>query len=604
MKFSFVLSCALLIGSIGNAANHDSQKQLMVKSACRCEPNQECYPKEADWLALESGLSQKLIQPVSPMVPCQLDAKSVACQKALQTVHNPFLLEDDPGAAQSQGWFKAWELKPSTHVIVAKSTSDVAKAVNFARIHNLKLVIKNTGHDYLGRSTAPNSLMIWTHEMRGISFNKHFIPKGCDAQSPSYNAINVNAGTRWVELYKEATLDKHVYVQGGGCTTVGAAGGFTLGGGMGLFSKKYGTGAAGLLEAEVVLANGTTIIANECQNSDLFWGLRGGGGGTFGVVTKMTYKVHPLTNQSGLIQGSIKAKNDASYKILLKKFLAFYDKKMNNEHWGDIFSFNSDNSIQFYMFFQGVSGQEAQAAWDEMGEWLINHKSEYAVNTNTMLIPPEQMWDANFWEKNNPNFIQLNPSQSGIPGAYWYTMNNSELFRYWYSYQSWWIPQSLFKESRIDKLAETVFLASRLINVEFHTFKGLAGASKDAIEFTQATSTNPAIFNASGIIIISSGNNQVYPGVANKDLDHKEAEIVSHKIIKAIQYFMQLAPQSGAYLNEADYFQKDWQRVFWGDNYSRLLKIKKKYDPQGLFYCHHCVGSEFWDAAGMCRVRA
>lgn len=55
-----------------------------------------------------------------------------------------------------------------------------------------------------------------------------------------------------------------------------------------------------------------------------------------------------------------------------------------------------------------------------------------------------------------------------------------------------------------------------------------------------------------------------------------------------------LAPDAGTYANEADYFQKNWQQVFWGSNYSKLLKIKNKYDPNGLFYCHHCVGSEYW----------
>ena len=47
--------------------------------------------------------------------------------------------------------------------------------------------------------------------------------------------------------------------------------------------------------------------------------------------------------------------------------------------------------------------------------------------------------------------------------------------------------------------------------------------------------------------------------------------------------------------------KKNWQQVFWGDNYNRLLKIKNKYDPNGLFYCHHCVGSEYWQEGGMCR---
>ena len=60
-------------------------------------------------------------------------------------------------------------------------------------------------------------------------------------------------------------------------------------------------------------------------------------------------------------------------------------------------------------------------------------------------------------------------------------------------------------------------------------------------------------------------------------------------------------PDSGSYVNETDYFEPDWQRSFWGENYAALLRLKRKYDPDGLFFCHHCVGSEQWSADGMCR---
>jgi len=60
-------------------------------------------------------------------------------------------------------------------------------------------------------------------------------------------------------------------------------------------------------------------------------------------------------------------------------------------------------------------------------------------------------------------------------------------------------------------------------------------------------------------------------------------------------------PGSGAYGNEADFFEEDWQRSFWGVNYPRLLAIKRMYDPMGLFHCHHGVWSEGWSADGMTR---
>jgi hypothetical protein len=62
------------------------------------------------------------------------------------------------------------------------------------------------------------------------------------------------------------------------------------------------------------------------------------------------------------------------------------------------------------------------------------------------------------------------------------------------------------------------------------------------------------------------------------------------------------APDTGAYVNECDYFQPNWQRAFWGPNHARLARIKRRYDPDGLFYVHHGVGSEAWSADGFTRA--
>src|SRR6266567_8885374 len=96
-----------------------------------------------------------------------------------------------------------------------------------------------------------------------------------------------------MQAYDAVTTKAGRYVQGGGCTTVGVAG-LVQSGGFGSFSKNYGTAAASLLEAEVVTADGKVRIANACTNSDLFWALKGGGGGSFAVVSKMTLRVHDL----------------------------------------------------------------------------------------------------------------------------------------------------------------------------------------------------------------------------------------------------------------------------------------------------------------------
>ena len=81
----------------------------------------------------------------------------------------------------------------------------------------------------------------------------------------------------------------------------------------------------------------------------------------------------------------------------------------------------------------------------------------------------------------------------------------------------------------------------------------------------------------------------------------EECELV-REFYKAVRKFREDTPGAGAYFNEADFFEDNWQDAFWGmENYARLLEIKNKWDPEQLFYCHNCVGAEFWEEGGMCQ---
>src|SRR5262252_6519707 len=312
-----IVSCLLLLAALANGgctANRAAQEA--GAPVCRCMPNQPCWPSQSDWQSFSASLRGKLVQPQSPLAPCRTDAAGAVCAAAISDSKNPFYLQDQAGGTESAGWLGAWDAAPSAYAVAAENAADVAAAVNFARDHRLRLVIKGAGHDYLGRSSAPDSLLVWTHQMRTVSLDDAFIPRGCPATMAS-PAVIVEAGTRWIEAYQEVTVKHGRYVQGGGCTTVGAAGGFTQGGGFGSWSKKFGIAAASMLEAEVVTADGRLLVANGCQNQDLFWALRGGGGGTFGAVTRVTLATHPLPDWFGGIDGAIEAKSDASFRELI-----------------------------------------------------------------------------------------------------------------------------------------------------------------------------------------------------------------------------------------------------------------------------------------------
>jgi FAD/FMN-containing dehydrogenase len=569
--------------------------------SCRCLPSQPCWPSEKDWHQLKIKLKGKLVKPKLGIADCYTDANSQECSNALKDIKNPFYLESIPGGLQSQGMLNAWDGKASNYAIEAENTQDVIEGINFARNHNLRLVIKGTGHDYLGRSSAPDSLLIWTHKMRDITLQDHFIAQGC-GKNTATPAVTVGAGTRWIETYQKVTTQHHRYVQGGGCTSVGAAGGFTQGGGFGSFSKQFGTGAGGILEVELVTADGKKVIANACQNTDLFWAVRGGGAGTYGVVTKMTLLTHDLPQNFGVYKGTITANNDDSYKKLIKKIALFFREHLNNPNWGEQITFTPNNQVEMALVFQGLTKRDVARLWAPFQDWLSAHPTEFKQQISLIEIPGNKLFDYHYLKKHHPTFITLDDRKNAPKGQFWWASNSIEIYRYWYAYRSWWLDKTVFDDQHLDTFVSHLFQASRFARVGFHINKGLSGASPEAIQRSSQTSMNPSVYQSPALVIIADGTNQQFMGIKNHAVNTTTAETSKHRIDKAMALIMSLSPNSGAYVNEADFFQKNWQQAFWGKHYKKLLALKKHYDPQGLFYCHHCVGSEYWTENGMCRI--
>ena len=131
--------------------------------------------------------------------------------------------------------------------------------------------------------------------MKDVVYHEDFVPAGCSETEPT-RAMQALGGDQWVSVYREADRQK-VNVVGGNAQSVGAAGGYSLGGGHSSMSPAYGLAVDNILEVDIVLADGTLVTANKCQNQDLFWATKGGGGGTFGIVTRMMHQAHdPFDN--------------------------------------------------------------------------------------------------------------------------------------------------------------------------------------------------------------------------------------------------------------------------------------------------------------------
>ncbi len=339
----------------------------------RVRPGEPGWPSEAKWQELGAKVGGQLTAVRSPLEACK-GADAATCDAVFKQFKNPYFIRDNVALTQTTGWVEAWTSSPSAYAVDARNAADVAAAVNFARENKLRLVVRGGGHSYHGTSNAADSLLVRTRPMDSIEMHDAFVAQGCsDAAQP---AVSLGAGNIWLKAYAAVTKAGR-YVQGGGCCTVGVAG-LIQSGGFGSFSKNFGLAAASLLEAEIVTADGQIRIANACTNPDLFWGLKGGGGGSLGVVTRLTLKTHTLPNFLGGAFGNIKASSPEAYKRLIAQFMTFYRDKLFNPHWGELVRFRRDNVLDIEMVFQGLDLATAQATWKPFIDWVAASPNDYA----------------------------------------------------------------------------------------------------------------------------------------------------------------------------------------------------------------------------------
>ena len=553
----------------------------------RCRPADPGWPSKAAWDALNRSTGGNLMRVSSPLSACETAPGSSACDAAFASLRNPYFIGGQPGATQTLGWVDAWRSSPSAYAVAARDAQDVAAAVNFARERNLRLVVKGGGHSYLGTSNAPDSLLIWTRHMNEVSLGN--------------DSVTLGAGCIWMHAYEAVTTKAGRYVQGGGCTTVGVAG-LIQSGGFGSFSKHYGTAASGLLEAEVVTADGSIRIANATSNPDLFWALKGGGGGSFGVVTKVTLAVRDAPDWFGVASFQVKASSDAAYKTLLAHFVDFYREHLFDDRWGEQAEMRPDNTLSISMVSCGLSAADANALWKPFLDWLQARPGDYTLAGPPIIVsgPPRIWWDADFLQKHFPGVVVPNGVPGARPGEFWWSGDADQVGQYLNAYESLWLPASLLEDSA--RLGDAFFAASRSYGFSLHFNKGLAGAPDEAIGRARDTATNPSVLDAFALAISASSQPPSYPGIAGHEPDVAKGRLRARAIHAGMDELRALAPDGGSYLSESDFFDADWKRAYWGSNYARLAKVKAAYDPDGLFFVHHGVGSEQWSADGFTRL--
>ena len=561
----------------------------------RVRPGDAGWPSSAAWNGLKAAVNGNLIAPADLFADCERG--STNCADAMREIGNPFFIGDQAGGTQVSGWLNAWSPKASAYAVAAQSPADVVAAVNFSRTHRLRLAVKGGGHSYQGTSNAPDSLLIWTRPMHAIALHEAFTPEA--SREAPVPAVTIEAGAMWADAYDAVTTKAHRYVQGGGCMTVGVAG-LIQSGGFGSFSKRYGTAASNLLEAEIVTADGRLRTVNAARDPELFWGLKGGGGGGLGVVTKVTLRTHDLPARFGFVECKIVARTPADFRRLLARFVDFYVGNLFNPHWGEGITFG-ENILDIGMTSQGLNTEEARAVWKPFLDWVAQDEAFSAtprINTSNAF----GYWDVRAMRNAGSHAVMFDDRPGANPAHGWWNGDEEQVGMFLYGYDSLWLPQSLLEAGSRPRLADALFEASRWMVIRLHFNKGLAGGAPDAIAQSRDTATNPKMADAFCLAIIAAGGAPRYPGLKAPG-DATKAASDAQNVDRATAILRAVAPDAGSYVSESNFFNADWQREFWGGNYERLAAVKAKYDPDGLFTVHHGVGSENWSDDGFTRIR-
>ncbi|KDQ13500.1 hypothetical protein BOTBODRAFT_369409 [Botryobasidium botryosum FD-172 SS1] len=561
---SLAISIIFFVGAIATPSRYPHH----------CAAGDSCWPSAISWAELNSTLHGRLVRSLPPAAPCHVpyyDAEACAAVQANWSQEN--WRSDQPGAYQDTAWENGdgpcyvdgpknvtcqQGLVPY-YTAAVQSLEDIQVAVDFARDNSLRTRIKGAAHDYLGKSSGKGSFAIQTIHMKGITFEDNFVPAACDV--PAQKAVTVAAGEHFYDLYKAA--DAHgVVVVGGGCSGVGAAGGWPLGGGHSLLSPQYGLGVDNVLQFTVVTADGKSRTVNECENSDLFWAMRGGGGG-FAVTTSVTYKTHPAIENTTVVLLSLNTTKDA-FAPAMSEYLAFQPTASDANFSAYTLVLSTPPlgmQIQAMYLLPNSDGdiERANATFAPLFRYAEAHAEAGDVAVSTEIVVMKSELDI---------YEQLLPQDpQGVA-----SILGSRLF-----------PRSAFEDAqKSPQLAE--FLGGLTATPNSIVMLLLVAGGKVNVPAPDAMGVNPSWRNALAHVLIYDG------WLSNTSIPDRNK--IREGLTEKTQELAQFVPGMGAYLNEADINEPEWQKTFWGDNYARLLDIKTRYDPTGVLTCGKCVGDD------------
>ncbi|PSN68612.1 FAD/FMN-containing protein [Corynespora cassiicola Philippines] len=526
----------------------------------RCTAHDPCWPSMQEWNLFNESITGQLISSRPPAHIChgvEYDEHLCATAKANWTSSDWRTAQ--PGAYSAI----VWELGPeqcfinssisspceqglvADMTVNASSVQDIQKAIRFAAEKDLYLVIKNTGHDHLGRSSGDGAFAIWTHNMKGREWHDGFVPQNAPLNAEGVKAVTLQAGEQWLDVYRDADSQGRIVV-GGSARTVGAAGGWFTGGGHSPWSHFYGMGADNVLEVNVVTATGETKTLNEFTDSEHFWAIRGGGGNSWGVVTSVTYKTHPNPTHIKTIAAQYNTNDSLAQRKVLRQIfkaipvmtdLGYTGYATLGAPIGLIFlQPNGTNStayeaVKLLQNAGNVTGVETVAGGFDFPSW-IEYCNAFLQDPNiaTNVIDPSRLLTSEVLQDRTDDLLRL-----------------------------------------IDDFPD--------LAAGFNFIGKVDSRSRDSTAVHSIWKDSRAVF--------SMGTNWSDDAPETEKRHKKERGIEASKRMAEI-----VGMEGGTYMNEANPYEPYWKEAFWGGKYVKLERVKRRVDPKGLFVCNRCVGED------------
>ncbi|KAL1872425.1 hypothetical protein Daus18300_004396 [Diaporthe australafricana] len=449
-----------------------------------------------------------------------------------------------------------------SYVLEVRDDTDISAAFDLARRYKIPLSIKNSGHDYMTRNSQKGSLTLWVHGLQNMTYHESFTPEGCSVENPDHlygTALTIGTGVSSDDATVFATAHNSTLLVGSS-PTVAVSGGWVLGAGHSVLSPVYGLGIDRVVQFTIVTPDGTLRKANACQNIDLFWALRGGGGGTFGVVLDATHRVEPVMP---IAVADMKLPSNATVDTVLEwiALQAQHGLSFGRQGWGGHAAGTYLTHVNPVPEIANISddGAAAKKSMKVASDFILS-------NGGTSMIEVLPTW-SDAWQK----YIKPAARPVGtIPllgGRLW--------------------PQALFETQ--EGIDTTMNYAKNVVQFGVSPAGTYIPADMPfLVEGSSAgydtnTSAHPAwysslwIYGGRASITWNSTYEERLRAVVNLTRSTELAEEI-------------IGPEGGAYVHESNMFTTDFRESYWGINYDRLLEIKNKYDPDALLNCWKCVG--------------